>query len=206
MIKCIIFDCDGTLVDSEYLCNLALEINLAELGIQKSSTELIKKYRGWKLAKIFNDLKEIYNIELNESKYRRLVAKLFEQELKPIDGVKEALFEIQQIKCVASSGPLEKINQALQLTGLSNFFGSHIFSSYIVKSWKPDPGLFLHAAEIMNFHPEECVVVEDSKVGLLAAINAGMQAYFFNPENIDSQMRNVVSFSHMSQLPSFFKV
>jgi HAD superfamily hydrolase (TIGR01509 family) len=122
-----------------------------------------------------------------------------------VDGVKKALSKIQQIKCVASSGPLEKINQALQITGLSEFFGSHVFSSYIVKSWKPDPGLFLYAAEAMNCRPEECAVVEDSKVGLVAAINAGMQAYFFNPENVECQIRSVVSFNDMSQLPSFFK-
>jgi beta-phosphoglucomutase-like phosphatase (HAD superfamily) len=122
-----------------------------------------------------------------------------------VHGVKEALSKIQQVKCVASSGPLEKINQALQITGLSEFFGSHIFSSYIVKSWKPDPGLFLHAAEAMNFRPEECAVVEDSKVGLIAAINAGMQVYFFNPGSIECQIPSVVSFKNMRQLPSFFK-
>jgi HAD superfamily hydrolase (TIGR01509 family) len=198
MIECVIFDCDGTLVDSEYLCNLALEINLAELGIQESTAKLIEKYRGWKLAEIFNQLEETHNIKLNESKYRGLVAELFDRELKPVDGVKKALPKIQQIKCVASSGPLEKINQALQITGLSEFFGSHVFSSYIVKSWKPDPGLFLSAAEAMNFRPEECAVVEDSKVGLIAAINAGMQAYFFNPENVECQIRSVVLYKRQS--------
>jgi HAD superfamily hydrolase (TIGR01509 family) len=205
MSKCVIFDCDGTLVDSEYLCNLALEMNLAELGVQESAAKLIERYRGWKLAKIFNQLEDIHHIKLNESKYRGLVTELFDRELQPVDGVKKALSEIQQVKCVASSGPLEKINQALQITGLSEFFGSHIFSSYIVKSWKPDPGLFLYAAEAMNFKPEECAVVEDSKVGLIAAISAGMQAYFFNPENVECQIRSAVSFNDMSQLPSFFK-
>jgi beta-phosphoglucomutase-like phosphatase (HAD superfamily) len=81
MIKCVIFDCDGTLVDSEYLCNLALEINLAELGIQESAAKLIEKYRGWKLAEIFNQLEETHNIKLNESKYRRLVAELLIENL-----------------------------------------------------------------------------------------------------------------------------
>jgi beta-phosphoglucomutase-like phosphatase (HAD superfamily) len=66
--------------------------------------------------------------------------------------------------------------------------------------------LFLYAAEAMNFRPEECAVVEDSKVGLIAAINAGMQAYFFNPENTECQVTNVVLFNDMRQLPSFFKV
>jgi beta-phosphoglucomutase-like phosphatase (HAD superfamily) len=80
-VKCVIFDCDGTLVDSEYLCNLALEMNLAELGVQESAAALIEKYRGWKLAEIFNELEAIYSIKLNESKYRGLVAELFDQDL-----------------------------------------------------------------------------------------------------------------------------
>jgi HAD superfamily hydrolase (TIGR01509 family) len=204
MIKCVIFDCDGTLVDSEYLCNLALEINLAQLGIQESAISLMERYRGWKLSKIFDELEAIHSVKLNESKYRSLVAELFDRELKPIEGVSEALSKIQQVKCVASSAPLDKIEQALRVTNLSSFFGSHIFSSYIVKSWKPDPHLFLYAAQAMNFHPEECAVIEDSEVGLIAATKAGMQTYFFNPQNLECKINDVISFDRMIDLPSFF--
>lgn len=204
MIKCVIFDCDGTLVDSEYLCNLALEINLAQLDIQESAISLMDRYRGWKLSKIFDELEAIHKVKLNESKYRSLVAELFDRELKPIEGVSEALSKIQQVKCVASSAPLVKIEQALRVTNLSGFFGSHIFSSYIVKSWKPDPQLFLYAAQAMNFHPEECAVIEDSEVGLIAATKAGMQTYFFNPQNLECKINNIISFDRMIDLPSFF--
>jgi beta-phosphoglucomutase-like phosphatase (HAD superfamily) len=73
MIKCVLFDCDGTLVDSEYLCNLALEINLVQLGIQESAISLMDRYRGWKPSKIVDELEVIHKVKLNETKYRSLV-------------------------------------------------------------------------------------------------------------------------------------
>lgn len=61
-MKLVIFDCDGTLVDSELLCNLALEGQLSELGLKCSADELIAKYRGGKLASIISSLeKRIFN-------------------------------------------------------------------------------------------------------------------------------------------------
>ena len=68
-----------------------------------------------------------------------------------------------------SSGPPAKIQHSLRVTGLARFFGQRLFSSHVVRTWKPDPGLFLHAAGTLGFSPDQCVVVEDSEVGLAAA-------------------------------------
>lgn len=76
---------------------------------------------------------------------------------------------------------MQKIRHALAVTGLAAHFGDRLFSSYDVGSWKPEPGLFLHAAERMGFAPERCVVVEDSDVGLQAATAAGMHAVHYAP-------------------------
>ena len=61
-----------------------------------------------------------------------------------------------------------------------------------------------HAAQAMNFHPEECAVIEDSEVGLIAATKAGMQTYFFNPQNLECKINDVISFDRMIDLPLFF--
>src|SRR5690606_4399893 len=98
--------------------------------------------------------------------------------------------------CIASSGPPEKIKHALTVTQLAPFFGERFFSSYIVGSWKPDPGLFLHAAAAMGFAPANCVVVEDSRVGLEAAASAGMHAPHFAPSHKTS--KSIRTFSSMS--------
>jgi HAD superfamily hydrolase (TIGR01509 family) len=205
MIKCIIFDCDGTLVDSEYLCNLGFEIKLKEYGVNFPAQQIMEKHVGGKLATIMQSFESEFNIELKAdfvTSYRDLVAELFKQSLAPCEGVREMLAEIALPKCVASNGPVEKMNLALSLSGLSEFFNDNVFSAYEVKSWKPDPGLFLNAAKVMGFKPEECAVVEDSLVGLAAAKSAGMFSVLYDPKNIHSSVHNTCKISHMSQLQS----
>ena len=204
MIECLIFDCDGTLVDSEYLCNLGLVKKLAEVKIEADANELMHRFRGWKLANIIHSLEELYDIELEttfESTYRQIVAELFETELEPIVGVTEMLGQIDLPMCVASSGPRHKIEQALRVTELSHFFGRNLFSSYEIQSWKPKPDLFLHAADQMGFPPEQCAVIEDSEVGIQAAVAAGMRPIHFNPDGGLNEVGPILTLNRMIDLP-----
>ena len=203
MIKCIIFDCDGTLVDSEYLCNLGLEIKLRDYGVESSATKMMEQFRGGKLATILQTIESQHQIKLRDDfvgLYRELVDELFEKDLKPCEGVSAALTEINLPKCVASSGPLEKINKALSISGLSRYFESNVFSSYVVGSWKPAPGLFLHAAKEMGFQPRECAVVEDSVVGVVAAKSAGMRSILYDPNGIHDPELSPFTIQHMKEL------
>lgn len=203
MIQCIIFDCDGTLVDSEYLCNLGLEIKLKEYGVNESAYKMMEKFRGGKLTTILESLEEQHKIKLTEDfirSYRALVESLFEEQLQPCEGVAEMLAEISLPKCVASSGPHNKINKALNFTGLSGYFKGNIFSSYEVRSWKPDPGIFLHAARVMGYSPQNCVVVEDSLVGIAAAQRAEMNPILYDPTGIHPHINGVHKIQHMSEL------
>ncbi|MFV1983102.1 MAG: HAD-IA family hydrolase [Thiohalomonadales bacterium] len=205
MIKCIIFDCDGTLVDSEYLCNLGLELKLREIQIEESAHEMVIKYRGGKLSEILKSLELKYNIVLDEdfvTSYRALVETLFENNLKPIDGVINTLEKLNLPKCVASSGPLKKIEKSLSLTNLKQFFNDNIFSSYEINSWKPEPELFLHAAEKMGFRPNQCAVVEDSQIGIHAAIAANMLPIFYDPLNLNIKDSRVRIIKKMRELHS----
>lgn len=205
MIKCIIFDCDGTLVDSEYLCNLGLEIKLRDYGVESSAIEMMERFRGGKLAEILQAIELDHQIKLKDdfvSSYRSLVDELFEKNLKPCEGVAAALTDIKLPKCVASSGPPEKIDKALSISGLSKHFDGNIFSSYVVGSWKPDPGIFLHAAKAMGFHPIECAVVEDSPVGILAAKSAGTRPILYDPNGIHDPALCSYTIRHMRGLQS----
>jgi len=201
---CVIFDLDGTLVDSEGLCNQAFLDLLPQLSDTVES--LIQRYRGKKLASIFADLEVrlCQNLpDAFEQHYRQRVAELFSRELKPMPGVLEMLEATNFPKCIASSGPPLKIRQALQVSGLAPYFGDSIFSSYEVGSWKPEPGLFQYAANAMGFMPSQCVVVEDSEVGIEAAAAAGMKAFQYVRNGKTSLCRagDEVSFDDMLQLP-----
>lgn len=182
--QCLIFDLDGTLVDSESLCNQAFLDLLPRL--QDPLAVLTERYRGQKLAAILVDLAARLGAPLPadfELRYRSRVAELFEAQLKPMPGAEQLLQNLPLPFCIASGGPLPKIQQALEVSGLAPHVGEkRVFSSYSVGVWKPDPGLFLHAAAAMGFEPAACVVVEDSAVGVQAAQAAGMRALSLAPE------------------------
>jgi HAD superfamily hydrolase (TIGR01509 family) len=206
MIECVIFDCDGTLVDSEVICNLGLEIKLQELGIQANIQSMVNQFRGWKLANIVDALSQKYSIKLDETfitSYRELIADLFDSQLQPILNIAQALKDIPQPKCVASNAPLNKIEQAIRVTNLEGFFDNNLFSSYVIQSWKPEPDLFLYAAKTMGFSPQNCAVVEDSILGIEAAQRAGMQSFFYQPQGVSLiKTDNTISFQNMLELPS----
>lgn len=201
---CVIFDLDGTLVDSEGLCNQAFLDLLPQLNDTVES--LIQRYRGKQLAPILADLESRLCRKLPDTfelHYRQHVAELFSRELKPMPGVLEMLETTNFPKCIASSGPPLKIRQALQVSGLAPYFDDSIFSSYEVGSWKPEPGLFQYAANAMGFIPSQCVVVEDSEVGIEAAAAAGMKAFRYVRKGETSSCRigDEVPFDNMLQLP-----
>jgi HAD superfamily hydrolase (TIGR01509 family) len=199
---CVIFDLDGTLVDSEGLCNQAFLDLLPDL--EETIERLTHRYRGLKLAVILEELEGRLRRPLPrdfESRYRERVAALFATQLKAMPGTDAMLGALQVPRCVASSGPRPKIVHALQVTGLTRHFGEKIYSSYDIGSWKPDPGLFLNAASSMGYAPDQCVVIEDSEVGLRAAEAAGMRALHYSPGTPSGRAEEDGVFSHMQDLP-----
>ena len=203
---CIIFDLDGTLVDSETLCNQAFIDLLPD--IIDPVEQLVHRYRGKRFADIVNDLegrigKQIPNAF--EALYRKRVAELFDQSLKPIPGVLNMLENLRRPTCIASSGPMHKIKQALKVSGLETYFDSSLFSSYTIGSWKPEPDLFLHAACAMGFSPNKCIVIEDSEIGIQAADAAGMVALQYAPHYSKKGKCRANVFTEMTALPGLIR-
>ena len=201
-VKCIIFDLDGTLVDSESLSSKALLDLLPE--IDESVEILTDRYHGKKIAEIFIDIERQFKFSIPEgfeSLYRQHAAQLFENELKPVPGVAVMLDQVKHPRCIASNGPLAKMIHTLKITGLSKYFGSNLFSAYEIGTWKPDPGLFLHAAREMGFKPEECVVVEDSLTGIKAATSADMVVLHYSSKPIEQNGNTYCVFDDMADLP-----
>jgi HAD superfamily hydrolase (TIGR01509 family) len=203
-MEAIIFDCDGTLVDSEVLVNEVLVEVVAEHGLTIPLDEAVSSFRGGKMADCVAEIERRLGRSLPEDfvpQFRSRMAAAFRQRLRPVDGALELVRSLRQRFCVASSGPREKIELSLSLTGLLPFFENAIFSSYEIGVWKPEPGLFLHAARVMGFEPEACTVVEDSLTGIQAGIRAGMQVVAFQPAEVDPEIpKGVPVIRHLSEL------
>jgi HAD superfamily hydrolase (TIGR01509 family) len=118
--------------------------------------------------------------------------------------VREALDALGSLpRCVASNGPETKIRRALDSTGLRGFFGDNIYSAYTVGSWKPAPGLFLHAGRDMGFEPGECIVIDDAQVGVRAALAAGMRVVHINRfADLEPTPAGAIGIRDMRELPA----
>ena len=207
----IIFDMDGTLVDSEPIANRVFFEKLVGLGLDPRYDEATVAHdlTGLSLPSCFRLVQERYGIVLPEDFETHLQAETFrrfDRELKAIEGAAEMLEQVHQRKCIASSSELDKITLSLELCGLAGHF-PHRFSAQQVARGKPEPDLFLFAAERMKALPSRCAVVEDSLPGATAGIRAGMTVFAYRPGARDPRRAAFVDlgcrvFRTMAELPA----
>jgi HAD superfamily hydrolase (TIGR01509 family) len=182
-IQAVIFDCDGTLVDSEVPSMDVIHEQACALGLVFTREQAHQQFRGVRMAEVIAwiaaQLPQVPDgfAEDFARKVRAAQAQRFAEGLDVIPGAFELLGALQIPFCVATNGPREKVELTLGLTGLRRFFPDHIFSAYEVGIYKPDPGLFLHAARVLGVAPAHCAVVEDSLPGIQAGLAAGMRVF-----------------------------
>ena len=204
----VLFDCDGVLVDSERLSHSVLREMIAEYGVNLTLEQTLDHFMGTStekgleiLASLFGqpapaDFDDIFNARSFET---------FTRSLEPVPGVHQLLKNLQLPYCVASNGPLKKMRFTLGHTGLLPFFEGRLFSAQDVKSPKPAPDLFLHAAASLGISAAGCLVIEDSVSGVTAARSAGMRVFGFaamgQGEKLSQAGAHLV-FEEMATLPS----
>ncbi len=204
----VIFDNDGVLVDSEPISNRHLAAYLTELGHPTSYEDSIRDYMGSAMHRIHDLVLERTGQRLPEDfddVFHARVFAAFERELKAVAGVTGVLEKLTAdgvSYCVASSGSHERIRVGHRATGLDRWFeDERIFSSQDVGRGKPAPDLFLHAAERMGVEPGRCVVVEDSPLGVQAAVAAGMDVCGFTAMTPAAKLEEATQlFSDMGEL------
>ena len=185
MKKLIIFDCDGTLVDSEELNNRATVELFQELGFDVVTREYAMTHF---IGRTLSDNMLQVQMETGcmppenfRQRYVDKVAELQQTGLRPVAGAPEtvrAAVAAGYKVCVASNGERANVLSSLELAGLDSFFGEDkTFTKIQVKHPKPAPDLFLFAAAQMGAVAEDCLVIEDSLPGLQAARAAGMTAW-----------------------------
>jgi HAD superfamily hydrolase (TIGR01509 family) len=178
----VIFDCNGVLVDSERLAAAVVSQEFMRAGFPLPPEVIARYFTGRRPADMFAEIELAAGRKLPAS-FATTVASAtlarFRHELRATAHMAYALSWLRGPKCVASSSSFERIRLSLETTDLIRFFDPYLFSAAEVPKGKPAPDLFLLAASKMRVAPAQCIVVEDSAVGVAAAVAAGMTAIGF---------------------------
>jgi len=191
--KCIIFDCDGVLVDSEATTMQVLVDMAKDVGVEITLAEATKAFSGYYLSYCFDYINKRSATRLPENAielFRKRTYAAFRTNIQPVPGIHALMQGLDRPRCVASNGPLEKIELNLRLIDLIDYFDGNLFSAYQIQQWKPKPDLFLHAAEQMGFAPKDCAVIEDSVAGVQAAVAGGFEVFGYAKEHSAEDLKD----------------
>ncbi len=179
----VIFDCDGVLIDSEALACQVLAELLSAHGYAIDGATAARRFAGFTDREVAAVVGTECGLALpgdfaEQASCRAMEA--FEGRLLAVPGAEDALAATTGPRCVASNSLPDRLERALEITGLRRYFPPDgLFSSAMVASGKPAPDLHLLAASANGAEPARCVVVEDSVTGVTAAVAAGMPAVGF---------------------------
>jgi beta-phosphoglucomutase-like phosphatase (HAD superfamily) len=178
----VIFDCNGVLVDSEPLAAQVASQQFMRAGFALTPDIVARYFTGRRPADMLSEVEVAAGRRL-PADFGNLLAvetiRRFRDDLKATAHAAYALSWLRGPKCVASSSGIDRIRTSLETTGLLHYFEPYLFSASEVRTGKPAPDLFLHAAAKMRVEPRNCIVVEDSAVGVAAGVAAGMRVIGF---------------------------
>jgi HAD superfamily hydrolase (TIGR01509 family) len=201
-------------VDSEAVSNAVLADALSAAGVPTTPEQAYARYRGKLLEDVARDVQASSGIALRDAfwtDYERDRARAFGEGLLPVLGAAETIAAVKAVGaavCVASQGKRAKTELTLRLAGLRELFDDQaIFSAYEVRRGKPYPDLFLHAAAEMQVPAGRCVVVEDTTIGITAAVAAGMAAVGLadGAEAKTMRQRGAVTIDRLLDLPPLLR-
>jgi len=187
-IQAILFDCDGTLVESEVVCAKADISILAEFGIHYASPEdFLTEFMGVANGKIVEILNERHGTAIPVAwfveEYARRAVALVPQGLgffpETVAYIKN--LAARKVKmAVVSNGKKDVVRLELEIAGIIECFGDNIFTVEDGPNPKPAPDLYLMGAKALGVEPSQCLVVEDSVPGARAGVAAGAQVLGYN--------------------------
>ncbi|MCV6547829.1 MAG: HAD family phosphatase [Cohaesibacter sp.] len=179
----VIFDFDGTLVDSEIMWAQATSEVMQEEDIDMSVETYNAQYAGMNSQEIIAHLEEELEQGLSHDIAQRIQDKAEKklENVKAIQGVHEMLDQLDYARCLCSNSDSDYLCDHMRSTGLWDRFRPYIYSATEVgsKAAKPDPNVFLHAATSLEMDAKDCYVIEDSFHGVQAAVAAGMRVIGF---------------------------
>ena len=206
--KAVLFDCDGVVVDSEGPTFLMFQREFAAAGLHLTLHELETNWVGATaegLAARARSMGAALPPDWVGGFYQRLNARLAEG-VPLIPGILTVLDRLDAAGipyAMGSNGPLDKMAVTLGQHRLIERFRGHVYSGQALAAPKPAPDVYLHAARMLGLDPADCVVVEDSASGALAARAAGMACHGYAPAAVNPALVDAGAriFTDMGDLP-----
>lgn len=178
MIKAVVFDMDGVLIDSEPINCEVNRLTFEEIGVNISKKEFIEEWiikgTGTREAIKRHNIQATYE-DLQKIK-KKIYLNFYRNKIKLKPYAKEILIKLKKKYklALASQGHKYNVLTVMKKFGFNRFFHVVLGKQDVNKN-KPDPEMFLKAAEKLKVKPEECLVIEDSEKGIIAAKNARMK-------------------------------
>jgi len=178
MIKNIIFDFDGVLVDSEILVAKAFAKYMQNFSIKIDEKEF-SSFAGKKTVQVIDILSEKYSIKDQQKFFIDIMdvaSNIYKNELTTVKGAYEFVSNLKSNIFIGSNSTKERIIEGLQRVKLDKYFKSEqVYSFDLVEKPKPDPDIYLKAIEDNNLIKAETIIIEDSIVGVMAGVAAGVK-------------------------------
>ena len=192
-MKAVIFDLDGVLIDSEPLHAMADSLILKESGVV-APENYFDRFVGWTSKAMWEEIKKDYNItpsaeELMELQLPLKLKLLQESDYEPVSGIIELLKRLKKMDipmAIASSSPRQFIEAVIEKIEIKKFFTVWLSGEEVAHS-KPEPDIYFKVAELLAVNPNECIVIEDSTSGIIAAKRAGMRCIGYKNPNSGNQ-------------------
>jgi HAD superfamily hydrolase (TIGR01509 family) len=165
------------------LSNSVIAEIVTELGVPTSLDDAYHTYMGKRLNEVIETIERVTGRKLPADfadSYQARTFEAFRRGLKPVDGAREFIEAWRDVPtCIASSSSPERLALSLEVLDMAALFEGRVFSASNVARGKPHPDIFLYAAERLGVKPADCIVIEDSVGGIIAARAAGATAIGF---------------------------